>query len=242
LLIGRSEALEEMGRRREAIEHATRAHEFARMVGDRGLQARALLARGRSETSRPLLQRALALFEESGDAGGQGWAHRMISETWADEDYRQELDELRLAYALLSAAGETVGWSIVAQDLAYLLTVVGGREFRRWFGECRRLARNEGDLRLRAAILRTAGYYEHYRGRHLEAIRVMREARPLAVEAGDRYTEADTLVIEAMATTCVGPQEQAQRLAEAVIRSGREMESDRVVALGQLAGARAAMR
>jgi tetratricopeptide (TPR) repeat protein len=242
LLIGRSEALEEMGRRREAIEHAIRAHEFARMVGDRRLQARALLARGRSETSRPLLQRALALFEESGDTGGQGWAHRMISETWADEDYRQELDELRLAYALLSAAGETVGWSSAAQDLAYLLTVVGGREFRRWFGECRRLARNEGDLRSRAAILRTAGYYEHYRGRHREAIRVMREARPVAVEAGDRYTEADTLVIEAMATACVGPQEQAQRLAEAVIRSGREMESDRVVALGQLAGARAAMR
>jgi hypothetical protein len=33
----------------------------------------------------------------------------------------------------------------------------------------------------------------------------MQEARPVAVEAGDRYTEADTLVIEAMATTYLGP-------------------------------------
>lgn len=242
LLVGRSEALEEMGRRREAIEYANRAHEYARREGDRGLQARALLARGRSEASRPLLQRALALFEEAHDMGGQGWAHWMISETWADEDYRQELEELRLAYELFSVAGRTVGRLHVAQDLAYLLTVVGGEEFRRWLVETRRLATNEGDLRSRCALLRTNGYFEHYRGRHDEAIRLMQQARPIAVEAGDRYTEADTLVIEAMATACVGPQERALALAEASIRVGRDMESDRVVALGLLAGARAAIR
>ncbi len=242
LLIGRSEALEEMGRNREAIEHATKAHEFARRSGERDLQARALLARGRPERSRPLLQRALALFEEAGDVGGQGWAHLGISETWADEDYRHELEYLGRAYDLLTTAGQSVGRSVVAQDLAYLLTVVGGAEFQRWYGECRRLATNEGDLRSRAALLRTRGYFEHYRGRHHEAIRLMQEARPIAAEAGDRFTEADTLVIEAMARTCIGPQDQAQRLAEAAVRTGREMESDRVVALGLLAGARAAMR
>jgi tetratricopeptide (TPR) repeat protein len=242
LLIGRSEALEEMGRRREAVEHATRAHEFARRSGERELQARALLARGRSAGARPLLQRALALFEESGDIGGQGWAHLGIAETWADEDYRHVLEDQRLAYQLLSEAGQTVGRSLVAQSLAYLLTVVGGQEFRRWYGECRRLATNEGDLRSRASLLRTRGYFEHYRGRHRSAIQLMQEARPIAVEAGDRYTEADALLIEAMATTCVGPQERAQQLAEATVRLGREMESDRVVALGMLAGARAAVR
>ena len=242
LLIGRSEALEEMGRTREAIDHATRALGFAQTSGRRDLQARALLARGRPERSRPLLQRALALFEESGDLGGQGWAHLGISETWAEEDYRHELDYLRRAYELLKRAGQISGVSIVAQDLAYLLTVVGGDEFRRWFGECRRLASDEGNLRSRAELLRTRGYFEHYRGRHLEAIRVMQEGRPVAVEAGDRYTEADTLLIEAMATACVGPQDRAQQLAEAAVRVGREMESDRVVALGLLAGARAAIR
>jgi class 3 adenylate cyclase/tetratricopeptide (TPR) repeat protein len=242
LLIGRSEALAEMVRRREAVEHATRAYEFARRSGERELQGRALLARGRSEGSRPLLQRALALFEESGDIGGQGWALLGISETWADEDYRHVLDYQGLAYELLSAADQTVGRILVAQSLAYLLTVVGGAEFRRWYAECRRLATNEGDLRSRAELLRTKGYFEHYRGRHREAIRVMQEARPVAVEAGDRYTEADTLVIEAMATACVGPQNHTQQLADAAIRMGREMESDRVVALGELAGARAAMR
>ena len=54
---------------------------------------------------------------------------------------------------------------------------------------------------------------------------LMQEARPVAVEAGDRYTEADTFLIEAMATACVGPQDRAQHLAEAADRVGREMES-----------------
>ena len=242
LLIGRSEALEEMGRRREAIEAAIGAHEFARKSGERQLQARALLARGRSEGARPLLQRALALFEESGDVGGQGWAHLGISETWAHEDYQHVLEYQRRAYELLAEAGQTVGRALVAQSLAYLLTVVGGDEFRRWYGESRRLTRNEGDLRSRSALLRTRGYFEHYRGRHREAIGLMQEARPVAVEAGDRYTEADTLVIEAMATTYLGPQDRAQQLAEAAVRIGHDMESDRVAALGMLAGARAAMR
>jgi class 3 adenylate cyclase/tetratricopeptide (TPR) repeat protein len=241
LLVGRSEALQEMGRRRAAIEHAIRAHDLARRSGHRTLQARALMARGRSERSRPLLQRALALFQESGDVGGQGWVRLWISDTWADEDYSQELGELRLAYDLLSTAGENVGRSLVAQDLAYLLTVVGGGEFRRWFEESRRLAK-EGDLRSRCGLLRTSGYFEHYRGRHVEAIRLMQQARPIAVEAGDRFVEADTLVIEAMATAHIGPQERAQQLAEAAIMMGHEMEADRVVALGMLAGARSAAR
>jgi hypothetical protein len=70
----------------------------------------------------------------------------------------------------------------------------------------------------------------------------MREARPIATEAGDRYTEADALIIEAMATTFIGPQDRASGLADDAVRMGREMESDRVVALGLLAGALAAMR
>jgi tetratricopeptide (TPR) repeat protein len=242
LLIGRSEALEEMGRRREATEAAIRAHEFAMRSRERDLQARALLARGRSEGSRPLLLRALALFEEAGDLAGQGWAHLGISETWADEDYRHVVEYQERAYALLSEAGQNVGRSLVAQGLAYLLTVVGGDEFRRWFAQSRRLTTDEGDLRSRSALLRTRGYFEFYRGRYHDAIRLMQEARPIATEAGDRYTEADTLIIEAMATTFTGPQERAAGLADAAVHMGREMESDRVVALGMLAAALAAMR
>jgi tetratricopeptide (TPR) repeat protein len=247
LLVGRSEALEQMGRGREAVNLATRAHELARRSGSLDIQARALLARGRPEAApslarRQLLHRALALFEEVGDIAGQGWTHLGISETWAQEDYPLELEYLRKAYALLSEAGQTAGLSVVAQDLAYLLTVVGGQEFRRWYNEGRRLATNEGDLRSRASLLRTRAYFEHYRGQHREAIRLMQAARPVAAEAGDRYTEADTLVIEAMATTDLGLLGRAQQLAEAAIRVGHEIESDRVVALGMLAGARAAMR
>jgi hypothetical protein len=41
----------------------------------------------------------------------------------------------------------------------------------------------------------------------------MREARPIAVEAGDRYAEADTFLIEAMAASMAAPPEDAGRLA-----------------------------
>jgi hypothetical protein len=72
--------------------------------------------------------------------------HLGISETWAHEDYQHVLEYQRRAYELLAEAGQTVGRALVAQSLAYLLTVVGGDEFRRWYGESRRLTRNEGDL------------------------------------------------------------------------------------------------
>lgn len=242
LLTGRAEALEEMGHSRDAMAHAAEAHDWARRSGEGEVLARVLLARGRIEQSRPLLQRALTLFEQVEDLRGQGWAHLRISETWAAEDYGQELKYLRRAYRLFVRSGDRWGRTMVAQDLAYLLSVVGDREFHRWYEESRRLMKDEGDLRSRAALLRTWGYYAHYRGEHREAIRVMREARPLAAEAGDRYVEADTLLIESMATSVLGPPEEAEPLAREAVRLGRELESDRVVALGLLAAARAALR
>ena len=241
-LVGQAEALADLGRSREALERAIEATDSVRRVGDRALSARALLARGRTEGSRPLLQRALALFQDIGDVPGQGWAYLRVSETWMEEDYRQGLEYLRRAYEVLARTGDLWGRSMVAQDLAYVFTVVGGAEFRQWFAESRRLTSNEGDLRSRAALLRTRGYFEHYRGNHGEAIRLMREARPLAVEAGDRYIEADTVLIESMARATLGPPLAAVALANDAVRMGRDIESERVEALGLLAEARATLR
>ena len=159
-----------------------------------------------------------------------------------EEDYRHGLDYLRQAYEVLRQTGDVWGRSLVAQDLAYVCTVVGGSEFREWFAESRRLTIDDGDLRSRAALLRTRGYFEHYRGNHGEAIRLMREARPIAVEAGDRYIEADAMLIEAMATAILGTPAAAETLANEAVGLGRDIGSERVEALGLLAGARASLR
>jgi hypothetical protein len=123
-----------------------------------------------------------------------------------------------------------------------MLTIVGGEEFHHWYRQARRLVEGESDLRSRAALLRTWGYFSHYRGEHREAIRAMREARPVAVEAGDRYVEADTFLIEAMAASLVGSPSDAGRLADGVVRLGRSIGSPRIAGLGLAAGARADLR
>ena len=56
----------------------------------------------------------------------------------------------------------------------------------------------------------------------------MGEARPIAVEAGDRYAEADTFLIEAMAASQVATPADAGRLAAEVVRLGRSIGSLRI--------------
>jgi hypothetical protein len=68
-----------------------------------------------------------------------------------------------------------------------------------------------------------------------------RQARRL-VEAGDRYVEADTFLIEAMAASLVGSPSDAGRLADGVVRLGRSIGSPRIAGLGLAAGARADLR
>src|SRR5215216_5901009 len=103
---------------------------------------------------------------------------------------------MRLAYRLFERAGDRWGCAVAAPDLAYLLTTIGGEEFHHWYQRAQRHVEGESDLRSRAAILRTWGYFSYYCGAHREAIRAMREARPIAVEAGHRYVEVDTFLIE----------------------------------------------
>ena len=249
LLLGRAESLVELGRHEEAAAPANAARDLAQGAGDEHLQARTLLALGRiesdvgdEEVARRLLGQALSSFEAVGDLAGQGWAKHRLSEVWGRADYAAEIRHLREAYELFDQAGDRWGRAVAAQDLAYMLTTVGGEEFHRWYRQARRLAEGESDLRSRAALLRTWGYFSYYRGEHREAIRTMREARPVAVEAGDRYAEADTFLIEAMAASLAAPPEEAGRLAGEVVRLGRSIGSSRIAGLGLAAGARACLR
>jgi class 3 adenylate cyclase/tetratricopeptide (TPR) repeat protein len=249
VLIGHAESLIEMGRHREAVADAAEARKMAERIGDRRLLARALLAQGRSESdlgrmkrARDVLVRAERLFSAEGDVRGHAWARHRISETWGAADYRRELDDLRASYRLFASARDRWGQSVAASDLAYLLTTDGGPEFERWYGRALRLADDEGDLRSRASLGRTAGYVAFYRGEYDEAIRVMEETQPLAARSGDRYAEADALLIRAMAESLTGSPSVARALAEDLLRIAREVQSARLRALAMLAEARAAVR
>ena len=249
LSLGRAECLIELGRHQEAAAPANAARDLARGTGDEHLEARALLALGRiesdvgdDEVARRLLTQALSSFEAVGDLGGQGWARHRLSEVWGRADYAAEIRHLREAYQLFDRAGDRWGRAVAAQDLAYMLTIVGGEEFHHWYRQARRLVEGESDLRSRAALLRTWGYFSYYRGEHREAIRAMREARPIAVEAGDRYAEADTFLIEAMAASLAAPPSGTGRLAGEVVRLGRSIGSSRIAGLGLAADARACLR
>lgn len=249
LLVGRAECLIEMGRHREAVLDAGRGRDLAEKQGDRTLLAHALLALGRSESdvgrmtpARRVLQHARSLFEAEGDLKGQGWAMHRLSETWGRVDYQRMIEDLREAHRLFTMARDRSGRSTVAQDLAYLLSPMGGKEFRRWYEAARRLVEDEGDLRSRAGLLRTWGVFSYYRGDHVEALRLMEEARPLAADAGDRYAEADALVIAATATAIAGDPHEAESLSSEALALSKELESARVRATALLAGALAALR
>jgi tetratricopeptide (TPR) repeat protein len=246
---GRAECLIELGRHHEAREAATYALELAERLDDERLGARALVALGRVESdvgddvlASDLLDRALASFVSVGDVSGQAWATHRLSEIATKTDYTSALDHLRDAHGLFIAAGDRWGQAIAAQDLAYMLSTIGGEEFHHRYREAKQLVEGEGDLRSRAGLLRTLGYFRYYCGEHADAIAIMREARPIAIAAGDRYAEADSLLIEALAASAACPPKEAERASEDVVEFGREIHSARVQALGKAAGARAALR
>jgi tetratricopeptide (TPR) repeat protein len=247
--LGLAEALIEMGSHPEAIDQATRARRLAERGGDADLAARALLALGRSVSDggqlrrgRTLLEDARKRFEIAGDLRGQGWALHRLSETWGWAGLERELDDLRSAYRLFARARDRFGRAVVANDLAYILSVEGGAEFNRWYEQARRLVEGEGDLRSRASLLRTWAHYCYSAGRFTEAIGAAEVCRPVAAESGDRYTESDALLIGALANAHVGHPATALSLAREAAAMGNDLGSVRIPALGRLAIARAEVR
>ena len=247
--IGHAESLIDLGRHDEARSAAIRALELAGSLGDARLEARALVALGRVESdvgddaeARALLERALVAFQRVDDMSGVAWATHRLSEVSARSDYAKSLEYLRGAHRLFVESGDHWGRVISAQDLAYMLSMVGGAEFRRWYRECQRLAEGEGDLRSRAALLRTLGYHQYYCGEYEAAIATVQEAGPIARAAGDRYALADALLIEALAAAAVGTPKEAIAASEAVVAFGKDIHSPRLSGLGLAAEGWAALR
>ena len=230
----------------EAADPANDAQSLATRTGDEHLEARALPRLGASNpmsgtTSSPAACscRRWHPSKRSRDVGGQAWANHRLSEAWSREDYTRELEHMRQTYLLFERAGDRWGRAVAAQDLAYLLTTVGGEEFHHWHQRARRLveARATGHW---AAVLRTWGYFSYFCGAYGEAIRAMREVRPIAIEAGHRYTSE---YVPHRGDGCVprGAPKEAGRLAAEVVRIGRAIRSVRIPALGLAAGARACL-
>jgi class 3 adenylate cyclase/tetratricopeptide (TPR) repeat protein len=249
LLIGRAESLIEMGKHREALADASEARTIAERIRDRGRRARALLCLGRTESdlgrstkARALVQEARRLFHAERDLRGEAWALHRRSETWGRSDPTRELQDLEESYELFARSRDRWGMSVVAQDLAFVLTLHGGREFRRWYARAERLTGDEGDLRSRSTLARTAGSAAFYRGEYRSAIEHMEEARPLAERSGYRYAEADAIAIHAMAETFVGSPARAIELGRDVQRLANELDSVRLRVEGLLAEARGSLR
>jgi tetratricopeptide (TPR) repeat protein len=249
LLTGRAESLVEMGRHADAVADAAEALAIAERAGDDDLAARALLALGRSENdlgrsdeARDLLERARRRFRRAGDERGEAWTLHRLSETWSGVDSRRELDHLRRSYERFVGARDRWGRSAVAQDLAYLLSMNGGEEYRTWYRRSRRLAADEGDLRSRAQVARTAGYVAFHRGNRPLAMRAMDEARPLAASCGDRYAEADAVYIRTLVDSEIGAPAAAEADLQELLRFAAELGSARLRVLALLAGARVSLR
>ena len=212
--------------------------DLATRTSDEHLEARALLALGRIESdveddlvARRLLMQALASFEAVRDVGGQAWANHRLSEAWSQEDYTRELEHMRQAYLLFERAGDRWGRAVAAQDLAYLLTTVGGEEFHHWHQRARRLVEARATFGHGRPSFERGGTSATSAERTGRAIRAMREVRPIAIEAGHRYTEANTFLIEAMAASLVAPPRKAKEAHRAeVVRIGRAIRSVRIPA------------
>jgi len=249
LLIGRAESLIELAKPDEARAEAREALDLAALVGRPDLRARALLALGRAESDLPnvevarrLLEEALALLESAGDVRGQAWALHRLSETWRFDDLPREVELLRRAHDLLTGLGDRWGRALMAQEIAYLLTTDGGPEFDQSYEEARALAEEEGDLRSRAALLRTASYHAYFRWDFERAIEEAARAGPAAREAGDTWVELDALVIQTLSSSAVRSPAEAAGLANELLRRAREVSSLRLEALADLASARAGLR
>ena len=74
-----------------------------------------------------------------------------------------------------------------------MLSTIGGEEFHHRYREAKQLVEGEGDLRSRAGLLRTLGYFRYYCGEHADAIAVMREARPISRSPRGIATQKQTL-------------------------------------------------
>ena len=249
LEIGRAEALSEAGRHGEAIEAAEKGLAIADAEQAALTQGYALvaLARARSDlgevgVARDLIERALTIFGHAGDVLGEGRAYHRLAEARRFEKLSGQVNAYQRAYRLYGRAGATRERGTVAEDIAYVMSVAGGRQATVWLERASRLAELSGDERGQAATRRAAAYAALYRGDFDRALRSAREARAPAEAIGHRWIEVDTLLIEALVRSAAGTPAEALAIVTRLLAIADSVGARHLRALVLGAGARAAQR
>ena len=249
LEIGRAEALSEAGRHREAIEAAQAGLAVAEADQLHSMEGYALVALARANSdlgevglARDLIERALSIFGEAGDPLGEGRAYHRLAEARRFEGLAGQVSAYQRAYQLYGRAGATRERGTVAEDVAYVMTIAGGRQATVWLERASRLAELSGDERGQAATRRAAAYAALYRGDLDRALRSAREARAPAEAIGHRWIEVDTLLIEALVRSAAGTPTEALAIVSRLLAIADSVGARHLRALVLGAGARAAQR
>ena len=247
-LAGAAESSIETGDHTAAARDGGRARRLAASTGRDDLRARALLALGRHASdmsdvarARRLLEEAQSLFEAAGDERGHAWALQRRSEAARFEPIGRQEALLGESLPLFERAGDEWGCATALLDSAYLLSIVGGARYREMLARARELADRRGDPRTRASVLRTEAFHAFFSRRFATAIRLARRARPLGVEAGDRWLEVEALLVEAFATSASQPAEVAEPLVAELLAIARRAGADHLRALALIAGVRSSL-
>ena len=249
LLVERAGALNELGRFGEAIEDCRTAEEVATTVDDAHLRARALLAHSRSlshlsriHRARELHAEAVQLLERVGDASQLAAATFQAAENLRYEDLPAMTRLLREAYDRYGTAGDEAGQATVSRHLAYMLSPVGGAEFLRWYELAEDSARDELELRGRAATRVTLAFHQQFCGDLAVALDTARLARQDAAEAGARAFEMNALLVEQECLSALGRAEESDRVLDEVLARAEALGSRRWRAIGLVNGTRTAAR
>ncbi|MFF9037940.1 BTAD domain-containing putative transcriptional regulator [Streptomyces sp. NPDC014892] len=166
-------------------------------------EARGLRALARAESrlglhgsARLRLDRALALFTESGDTVGRADTHRSLGWTHDQEgDLPGALHHNRLAMELFRDSGRRAAYASVLNSVGWYHALLG--EHQEALSHCHQalaLLRELGDRYGEAATWHTIAYAHHHLGRHPNALLGYGHALALYRELGVPYLEACTLV------------------------------------------------
>ena len=248
LEIGRAEALSEAGRHREAIEAAQAGLAVAEADQLHSMEGYALVALARANSdlgevglARDLIERALSIFGEAGDPLGEGRAYHRLAEARRFEGLAGQVSAYQRAYQLYGRAGATRERGMVAEDVAYVMTIAGGRQATVWLERASRLAELSGDERGQAATRRAAAYAALTVATSI-ALGSAREARAPAEAIGHRWIEVDTLLIEALVRSAAGTPTRRWPSSSRLLAIADSVGARHLRALVLGAGARAAQR
>jgi class 3 adenylate cyclase len=249
LLVAHAESLVDLARSDESVVEAGRALELAETVAEPPLVARSrlVLARALSENGRladsvPVVARAREEFAALGDPGGEADALWVEAANLRYADMARHIQLSREVFDAYARAGRRDQQAWLAQDLAYLLTLEGGPDQRRWAAEAARLIDRDTDLRGRAALTRNEALLAEFRRDLDRALALARDAAEDAYDSGAGWVEADALVCQQSALLMAGDLDAAERLHARAVALTDALNAPRMRAMTDLVAARTAAR